>query len=103
VHNTLGNALAIELGKLLHQVVILQQDGTPRTNGHGVVVAENGSTLVGGPERRIIRARRAVLQERKSVREQTQSPPKSRSQSIRTTTGSRAAILKRCRTRRDWC
>jgi len=64
VHDTLRDAFTIELSKLLNEVVVLQQDGTTGAKSQRVVVVENGSTLVGGPERGIVGARRAVLHRR---------------------------------------
>src|SRR5690606_26489607 len=47
VHDPLGHALAVELGVLLDQVVVLQQDRTVRASGQRVVVAGHRNTGIG--------------------------------------------------------
>jgi hypothetical protein len=49
VDDALWNALAVEVGELLDQVVVVEQDGALRARGEGFVVADDGnSEVVGG-------------------------------------------------------
>lgn len=41
MHNTLRDALAIEVGKLIDQVRVLQQDGAERANRQAVLVVRH--------------------------------------------------------------
>src|SRR4051812_48109811 len=48
VHDALGDALAVEAGELLDQVVVLQQDGAARTGGLRALVVGDGRARLGG-------------------------------------------------------
>jgi hypothetical protein len=48
VHAALGDHLPVEVSKLLQKPDILQEDGTARSRGHGILVINNGSAIPGG-------------------------------------------------------
>jgi len=55
VHDPLGNALAVELGQLLDEVLVLQQDRSVRPGGLGILVIGDGA-----PDS-VVRMRRAGM------------------------------------------
>jgi hypothetical protein len=59
--HTLRDALAIELRQLLHQLVVLQQDGPADAHGEGVVVVPYGGPAVGRPVLRVVRTAGPLL------------------------------------------
>ena len=44
VHHALGNALAVLMGQLFEQLIILQQDGAAVAGGQAVLVVGNGGS-----------------------------------------------------------
>jgi hypothetical protein len=61
VHHALGDALPVKLRELLHQLVVLQQDGAARADGERGVVVPDGRARVGCEVGRVERRARAVL------------------------------------------
>mmetsp|Transcript_15125 Transcript_15125/g.37689 ORF Transcript_15125/g.37689 Transcript_15125/m.37689 type:complete len:240 (+) Transcript_15125:1588-2307(+) len=61
VHDALGDALAVKLRQLLHQVVVLQQDGAARAHRERRVVVPHGCAAVGGPVHAVGRGRGTEL------------------------------------------
>ena len=48
VHDSLGNALPVELGELVDEVEILKEDGTFGSSSHRVLVVVDGRAGTGG-------------------------------------------------------
>uniref|UniRef100_A0A2P2MJD2 Catalase n=1 Tax=Rhizophora mucronata TaxID=61149 RepID=A0A2P2MJD2_RHIMU len=51
MNNTFWNPLPVEVGKLFHQMIILEKNWTSRSNGERRVVVPYGSTRISSPER----------------------------------------------------
>lgn len=65
MHDALGDALAVEVGELLDEMVVLEQDGPAFTHGERGHVVVHGRARVGGPVLRVVRRGRHDLRGRR--------------------------------------